>query len=276
MSPYEVKDTLISIEDVSLSLGDVPILKNVNGSVKDIVRPGCTQGQIVGILGPSGIGKTQLSRILSGLQEPTSGRVSILDGSGNMVPVRAGLVGVVAQNYPLLRHRTVLGNLTLSASQAGASRSDSRSLSMEKLSVFGLSDKADLYPSQLSGGQRQRVAIAQQLLCSERYVVMDEPFSGLDPLMKDKTCDLISKVACLNEHNTIFVVSHDIRAVASISDSLWLIGRDMADDGTPIHGSRIQIRYDLASMGLAWRPDIGSVPGFLGLCEEIRSRFSGL
>ena len=275
MSPYEVKDVLISIDSVSLQLGGKPILRDVKAEVRDIVRPGCTQGQVVGILGPSGIGKTQLSRIMSGLQAPSSGAVVIHDGDKRTV-VEPGLVGVVAQNYPLLRHRTVLGNLEVAARQHGLSSDDARTKSMEMLEKFGLLDRATFYPSQLSGGQRQRVAIAQQLLCSDHFIIMDEPFTGLDPLMKDLTCELIQTVALMDERNTIFVVAHDIAAVTAISDTLWLLGRDRDESGAVVPGSRIQARYDLASMGMAWEPGISETPRFAALVAEVKSRFKSL
>ncbi len=269
---YELRETLVSIENVNLELGNKRILHGVSVSVKNIVRPGVTTGQVVGVLGPSGIGKTQFSRILSGLQAPTSGSVNVA-AEGKMLPVKAGLVGVVAQNYPLFRHRTILSNLVVAASQTPG---DARQRSLDMLARFGLADKASEYPSQLSGGQRQRVAIAQQLLCSEHFIVMDEPFTGLDPLMKDRTCELISQVASMDERNTIFVVAHDIPAVAAISDTLWLFGRDRDSTGAPIPGSKIQATYDLAATGYAWEPGIQSTAKFASLVAEIRARFTTL
>ena len=269
---YEIRDTLVSIDNVNLELNGRQILRGVNATVKDIVRPGFTTGQVVGVLGPSGIGKTQLSRILSGLQRPTSGSVTV-SADGKMLPVRAGLVGVVAQNYPLFRHRTVLSNLEVAAAQTAG---DARQRSLDMLAKFGLSDKAGEYPSQLSGGQRQRVAIAQQLLCSEHFIIMDEPFTGLDPLMKDLTCELISQVASMDERNTIFVVAHDIPAVTAISDTLWLLGRDRDAQGAPVPGSRIQATYDLAATGFAWEPGISSTPKFAALVAEVKGRFKTL
>jgi polar amino acid transport system ATP-binding protein/sulfate transport system ATP-binding protein len=272
---YEVKDVLVSIRDVGLSFGDTHVLRGVTAEVRDIVRPGVAQGQVVGILGPSGTGKTQLSRILAGLQDPSSGSVSVARPDGTLEPVRAGLVGVVAQHYPLLRHRTVLGNLEVAAGMSGRDRPRERSLEM--LARFDLADRAGFFPSQLSGGQRQRVAIAQQLLCSERLVIMDEPFTGLDPIMKDRTCDLIRQVSLMDEHNTIFVVAHDIHAVASISDTLWLIGRDREPaSGQPVAGSRIQASYDLAAMGLAWSPGASETREFAILMADVRDRFRHL
>jgi ABC-type nitrate/sulfonate/bicarbonate transport system ATPase subunit len=147
---------------------------------------------------------------------------------------------------------------------------------MAFLRDFGLEDRATYFPSQLSGGQRQRVAIIQQLLCSDHYLVMDEPFTGLDPLMKDKTCDLIMKVSQMHEKNTIFIVAHDIPALVTVSDTLWLLGRDHDKDGKPIQGSRIQQVYDLAAMGLAWHPELADTRDYQLMVKEVKERFKTL
>lgn len=268
---YEVHEILIQIKDICLSFDGKKVLDGVSADVRNIVRPGCLQGQIVGILGPSGIGKTQLSRILSGQQLPTSGSVTVKGQS-----VTAGLVGFVPQNYYLPPHRTVIDSLTLASIMSGHDRKEAKERSVSFLQRFDLMDKADQYPANLSGGQRQRVSIVRQLLCSEHFIVMDEPFTGLDPVMKDRTCDLINQVALLDESNTIFVVAHDIHAVASISDHLWLIGRDRDQNGDAIPGSKIRREYDLAAMGLAWKPDISSLPAFSDLVRDIRQVFKTL
>jgi len=262
----------VAIKDVSLSFDGVPILSHVNAEVRDIIRPGLTQGQVVGILGPSGVGKTQIGRIMAGLQAPTSGEV-IVDGGKR---AEAGLVGLVAQNYPLIRHRTVLGNLIVAAKQAGLSGAAARNKAMEHLKRFDLVDRASHYPSQLSGGQRQRVAIIQQLLCSEHFIIMDEPFTGLDPIMKDRTCALINQVAALDEKNTIFIVAHDISALVSVSDTLWLLGRDRDTQGNIIPGARIQAVYNLIELGLAWHPELTDTTPFYSFVSEVKSRFAVL
>jgi len=273
MAPtYELKDVLVRIENVSLSFDGRPVLTSINAEVRDIVRPGCEQGQVIGILGPSGVGKTLLSRILSGLQAPTTGTVTV---GAQGEPVRAGVVGHVAQHYPLLRHRTVLGNLTVAARQKGASEKDAVGKSLEYLARFDLSDKADAWPSELSGGQRQRVAIAQQLLCSDHFLVLDEPFTGLDPVMKDRVSDLIRQVSLLHEHNTIFVVAHDLAAVTSVADTLWLIGRTRAPTGEPLGSTIVQV-YDLIERGIAWNTASHKTRVFDDLLHEVRARFDTL
>ena len=95
---------------------------------------------------------------------------------------------------------------------------------MEFLKEFDLADKFNLYPVLLSGGQRQRCAIIQQILCSEHFLLMDEPFTGLDLIMLEKTCELIQKVADMDDLNTIIVVTHDVTAACAVADHLWLMG----------------------------------------------------
>lgn len=270
---YEIKSTLISLNSVVMEFDGKRVLDGVSAEVKDIVRPGVTQGQVVGILGPSGVGKTQLSRILAGLQRPTSGSVTIFTDAKER-PVEPGLVGLVPQNYPLLKHRTVLGNLVLAGEMAG--RSDPKDRAMDYLQRFDLVDKAKEYPACLSGGQRQRVAIAQQLLCSEHFVILDEPFTGLDPLMKDRTVQLIKQVALMSEETTLFVVAHDIPAVLSIADCLWVLGRDRDATGKVTSGTKIKRVYDLAAMGLAWHEDVLTLPDAVRLLAEVKDLFKTL
>jgi ABC-type polar amino acid transport system ATPase subunit len=269
---YELRDVLIKIQDLGLKFGDKVVLSGINAEVRDIVRPGVITGQVVGILGPSGIGKTQLSRVLTGLQDPSAGTVTV--GTEHS-PIHAGLVGFVAQNYPLLRHRTVLGNLEVAARSTHVDDKTAAAKSMEFLQRFDLSDKWDQYPAELSGGQRQRVAIAQQLLCSEHYLILDEPTTGLDPIMKDKVVELIRQVASLSEENTIFIVTHDIPAVMSVADHLWLLGR-VKDEKGEFLGASIVHQYDLMERGITWDPNPSLLPAFTDLLREVRSKFEGL
>ena len=265
--------TLLKVENVSLDYDGRPILKNVSAEIRDILRADRTQGQVVGFLGPSGIGKTQLFRIIAGLNPPTSGRVAI---NGLDRPVRAGEVGVVAQNYPLFEHRTVLSNLLLAARQKEKDAKVAHDKVIQYLNDFELIDKARLYPVQLSGGQRQRVAIIQQILCSDHFLLMDEPFSGLDLLMLERTTALIQQVANMDELNTIIVVTHDVTAAASVADHLWLMGRDHDANGNPMPGARIVETYDLIERDLCWNPGIITQSRFVEFVREVKDRFRTL
>jgi polar amino acid transport system ATP-binding protein/sulfate transport system ATP-binding protein len=147
---------------------------------------------------------------------------------------------------------------------------------MALLNEFGLEDKFNLYPAQLSGGQRQRCAIIQQILCSEHFLLMDEPFSGLDLLMLEKTCELITKVADMDDLNTIIVVTHDVTAACSVADHLWLMGRDSDSNGNKLPGSRIVKEYNLIERDLCWQPGIITTAPFTDFVREVKEEFRRL
>ena len=270
---YERRGTLLDIQGVRFARGGTAILRDLTAQIRDVVRPGMSQGQIVGLLGPSGVGKTTLFKILAGLVYPDEGTVRIGEAG---TPADPGLVGVVTQNYVLFEHRTVLGNLLIAGKQAGMSAADAKTRSMDYLERFGLAAHADKYPMQLSGGQRQRVAIAQQLLCSEHYLVMDEPFSGLDVIAQEKVQELLIEVSRRHEENTIILVTHDVSAAVAVCDTIWLMGRDREPNGAVIPGARIVEVIDLIERDLAWHPDIRTRPGFHALVDEIKARFHTL
>lgn len=268
---FELRGVLVSLEGVSLKLGETQILNPIDLKVQDIVRPGVAQGQVIGILGPSGCGKTQFSHVLAGLRPPTTGVVKIADEKGVLHPVQPGKVGYVFQNYPLFIHRTVLGNLLVALERTPLSKDERVKLAMGELEAFDLADKAKAYPDQLSGGQKQRVAILQQLLGAGHYLIMDEPFTGLDPIRKDLVCDLIRKVSTTHENTTIFIIAHDIEALAAVSDQLWLMGKD-----APNQGSYFKKGYNLISRGFAWNPESVKTDAFHHFVDEVKDQFQHL
>ena len=267
---YHLEKPILQVKDLCVTFEGMKVLDHLSFTIHDVVRPGLNQGQIVALLGPSGVGKSVLFRRIAGLDKADSGEILIgLDAH----PTQAGLVGVVMQNYPLVMHRTVESNLLVAGRQAGLATKAAESKAHELLDTFSLYDRRHAWPAQLSGGQRQRVAIAQQLMCSEHLLLMDEPFSGLDPVMKGKAREIVTHVASLHEENTIFIVEHDVRSALKVCDQVLVIGRDPKD---PHAGAKIRADIDLKARGIAWRPDAESLPAYTETLHEIEAMFPSL
>ncbi|HTQ02980.1 MAG TPA: ATP-binding cassette domain-containing protein [Polyangiaceae bacterium] len=269
---YEFKETLLTLSGVCLKLGARPVLNDLSAEVRNVVRPGLVQGQVVAVLGPSGVGKTQLLRLVAGLTTPDRGEVRV---GAAQEPVSCGKVGVVAQTYPLFEHRTLLSNLLLAARRGGIGPTEARERSERMLARFELAEHASTYPATLSGGQRQRAAIAQQLMQPKSLLLMDEPFSGLDPVMVREVCRLVTELASLDEELTLLVVTHDIAAALAVADTVWLLGRVRDATGASL-GARIVERVDLMERGLAWQPDVTHLPAFEATRREVEARFHAL
>src|SRR3954469_7744108 len=261
MTAHIKAEVLLKAENVNLALCGKPILRDINFSIKNIIRPGILQGQVVTLIGRSGIGKTQLFRILSGLQEPSSGRITINQDQ----TVKAGDMGVIFQNYYLFEWRTIYASMMLAARQNTALQGSEKEAIEKYVTEFGLKDILFRYPGQLSGGQRQRVSIIQQLLKGSVFLFLDEPFSGLDVCMLDKVVDLLLQVSLSDELKTLIIVSHDIATAVAISDTVFILGNE---DAKP--GATIKKEIDLIERDLAWQKDIKTKPEFIETVEEIK------
>ncbi|OGX91122.1 ATP-binding cassette domain-containing protein [Hymenobacter coccineus] len=192
-------------------------------------------------------------------------------------PVRAGAVGYVQQRYPLFNHYSLADNLLLAARRKHAP-ADALAHVELYLDRFGLGAHRRKYPAQLSGGQRQRAAIAQQLLCSDHLILLDEPFSGLDVAMIDEVKKIIVEVTTLDELNTVLIVSHDIATTTALADRLWLLSHERdAATGQLLPGATISPRhqYNLADTGLAWHPNVESEPEFAQFVAHLKDEIRG-
>jgi ABC-type nitrate/sulfonate/bicarbonate transport system ATPase subunit len=236
--------------------------------VHNIVRPGISQGQVISLIGRSGIGKTQLFKILAGLIKPGSGTVLVgLDQH----PVVAGEVGIVPQNYILFNHRSVQENLRLAMKHASITLSakEKDDLINEYATKFDLTEHLKKYPLQLSGGQRQRVSIIQQVLTGNKFILLDEPFSGLDALIIDRVMELLLQVSTLHELNTLVIISHDVENSLAISDTAFILAKEKGSDK---EGATITETLDLIEMGLAWNPAIRENVKFQQLVSQIKHK----
>jgi ABC-type nitrate/sulfonate/bicarbonate transport system ATPase subunit len=265
MIAHKKEQVILKAENVNLTY-DRPILRDVSFEVHNYTRPAMHQGQVVSLIGRSGIGKTQLFKILSGLLVPDAGKVLI---DSDLHPVVAGEVGIVPQNYILFNHRTILDNfkLGLRGSTQKLSEKDAQDLINSYAEKFGLNDHLKKYPMQLSGGQRQRVSIIQQILTGNRFILLDEPFSGLDPVIKDKVLDLLVDISLLNELNTLVIVSHDIENAMAISDTAFILANQEGKQGATITET-----IDLVQMGFSWDKDIKKNKDFQELVIQMKYR----
>lgn len=254
MFEYTLKETILKINDLNLTLGDNKILRDINLEIKDIIRPNMNQGQIIAILAPSGIGKSQLLKRIAGLSTFDSGNILI---GLEQNPVELGDVGFVQQNYQLWEHRTVLSHLTRVA------RDKNKNKIEEYLVHFGLSERRNLYPNQLSGGQKQRVAIAQALLHSVNFLLLDEPTSGLDYPNTQKLKKTLIDLNTLDELNTLIITTHNIEFAVEIADTIIILGREVNKEG-----ATILKKYNLYEMGLAWQENI--TPAHTELVNSIK------
>jgi iron(III) transport system ATP-binding protein len=215
----------LEVGGVHAAYGATPVLEGI-----DLAVPA---GSLTVLVGPSGSGKTTLLRILAGFERPTAGWVKIgtrtVDDATTFVPPQHRRLGWVAQDGALFPHLDVTGNVGF-----GLPRGRRRSARVAALiEMVGLGAYAHRLPHQLSGGQQQRVALARALAIGPEAVLLDEPFSSLDPGLKSQVrADVLSVLRA--EGTTTLLVSHDRDEALSVADRVALLraGRIVAT-GTP-------------------------------------------
>ncbi|MDX1891751.1 methionine ABC transporter ATP-binding protein [Mycolicibacterium sp. 050158] len=274
---------MIEIENLTKRFGDRTVLDDVSLSVPN--------GEILAVVGPSGAGKTTLSRCVSFLERPTSGSVRVdgkdfsrLEGS-ELVAARRS-VGVIFQTAPLLRRRTVAQNIALPLQYLGATDASVEKRVNSLLERVGLADRRDYLPAQLSGGQKQRVGIARALALGPSYLLSDEATSGLDPSTTKAILGLLSHLRD-DLGLAIILITHEMEVVREIADSVARIdggriiesgavgdvildptstlARELLPDrpSVPFDGSGEvwEVSYASRTVPLDWLTSIHTVPG---------------
>jgi ABC-type nitrate/sulfonate/bicarbonate transport system ATPase subunit len=165
----------------------------------------------------------------------------------------------------------VLGNLLLAGATGGQSRDAAAARAHELLDRFRLSPRAHAYPAELSGGERQRAAIAQQIMVPRRVLLMDEPWSGLDPRCAHEMQKLVFEVADADDLNSVIIVTHDVRAAVTTADQLVVLGRSPAGEGAAVRAS-----WDLVEHGVCALPARACGQSTAPLEDEIRELFLDL
>ena len=180
-------------------------------------------GAITTLLGPSGAGKSTLLRLIAGLEQPDSGRVSIAGVDCTHVPVQRRGIGVVFQGYALFKHLTVRQNLAFGLETRKLPKAEVRARVEEMLQLVQLEPLGDRYPGQLSGGQRQRVAFARALAIRPQLLLLDEPFGALDSRVR---VELREWLQSLHERTgvTTLLVTHDQEEALEISQHVVVLG----------------------------------------------------
>lgn len=221
-------------------------IKNLHKKFKEnVVLDGINltieQGQVIGIIGPSGTGKSTFLRCLNQLEIPEEGIV-VLDGKeidlSNSKNKKDTLylrqnTGMVFQNFNLFERKTALQNVEegLIVVQK-KSKEEARKIALEELERVGMLNWANHYPRHLSGGQQQRVAIARALAMKPKLLLLDEPTSALDPEMVGEVLDVIKKIAA--EGFTMLLVSHEMAFVRNVSSHVIFMEKGViVEEGTP-------------------------------------------
>jgi osmoprotectant transport system ATP-binding protein len=182
-------------------------------------------GSLTVLVGPSGCGKTTSLRMINRLIDPTSGSI-VLDDVDTQSLDRVTLrrrIGYVIQNAGLFPHRTVVDNVASLPRLLGGSRRETRMAALELLDRVGLDQKfATKYPWQLSGGQQQRVGVARALATNPPFLLMDEPFSAVDPIVRTQLQDEFLRLQA-NISKTIVMVTHDIDEALKLGDQVAVL-----------------------------------------------------
>lgn len=193
---------MLSVNAFSLSLGDKTLIKDLSFEIAD--------GQVLSIMGPSGIGKSSLLHFLSGSLSPnltTTGEAFLNDEALHTKSMQDRKVGLLQQMPLLFPHMSIIENL-LFAIPADINKAERITMAQHALEKLGIPDKANALPNELSGGQQARVALLRTLLSKPDYLLLDEPFSKLDPaLRRDVRAFVLNEIRQANI--PALLVTHD-------------------------------------------------------------------
>lgn len=202
---------ILQAEHITKTYGDNQVLQDISIHLEE--------GELVCVLGVSGVGKTTLFNILSGLVLPDRGQILL---ENEDVTGKTGNLSYMLQKDLLLQHKTVLDNVALPLVLKGVKKKAAREQAAAYFKQFGLEGTELKYPSQLSGGMRQRAALLRTYMCGDRVALLDEPFSALDTLTRTAVQEWYLGVMEEIKLSTLFI-THDIDEAILLSDRIYIM-----------------------------------------------------
>lgn len=201
----------LDVKDVTVTYDGNPVIEDISVNL--------IEGEIVSILGTSGVGKTTLFNVIAGLITPDKGTVNLDDED---ITGKSGKISYMLQKDLLLPFKTIIDNVSLPLILKGEKRKNAREKANKYFKQFGLEGMENRYPKELSGGMRQRAAFLRTYMFSNEIALLDEPFSALDAITKHKMhtwyLDIVRKL-----NISILFITHDIDEAVLISDRIYII-----------------------------------------------------
>lgn len=224
---------MIKVTDLHKSFGELAVLKGIDFQADT--------GEVIGIIGPSGMGKSTFLRCINYIERPEKGIIEIdnvkVDAekcTEKEIKQLRLKTSMVFQNYNIFKNKTVIENVMLPMTSVQKIEKEiAKEKALQYLDQVGLLDKVNEYPSRLSGGQQQRVGIARAMAVNPKLILLDEPTSSLDPELVLGILDILRNLA--NEHKrTMIIVTHEMSFAKEIADRIIFMddGR-IIEEGTP-------------------------------------------
>lgn len=237
----------LEVRNLSKSFGEKLVFEGLNFYVAD--------QEIVSIVGPSGVGKSTLFHLIAGLLAPTAGEILL---NGQSIVNQTGKVSYMLQKDLLFAYKTIEENVALPLILQGTKQKIALEKARRLLEEFGLAPVAKSYPQALSGGMRQRVALLRTYLFSADFILLDEPFSALDPFTKAEIHDWYLKIQKQLKLTTLFI-THDIDEAIKLSDRIYILKGNQADPFAEVMiAANLKTRpdYELSEEFLAYKRQI--------------------
>ena len=207
---------MLKAENLSKSYGNKQVVKNVSLNVKE--------GEVVGLLGPNGAGKTTSFYMIVGLIKANNGKVLLNDSNITNIPMykRAKLgIGYLSQEASIFRKMTVKNNILSVLEMTNLTKKEQIYKCNQLIDEFGLEKVKDSNGDVLSGGERRRAEIARALSLDPKYILLDEPFAGVDPIAVEDVQNIIRKLK--KKKIGILITDHNVHETLSITDRAYLL-----------------------------------------------------